>query len=50
MESVLREGNAQEEIKAVSEDMKADLIVIGTHGPAWRELSWGARPRTSSGP
>ena len=32
MESVLREGNAQEEIKTVAEETKADLIVIGTHG------------------
>jgi len=32
IESVLREGNAQEEIKTVAEEMKADLIVIGTHG------------------
>jgi len=30
--SVLRDGNAWEEIKAVAEDLKADLIVIGTHG------------------
>jgi nucleotide-binding universal stress UspA family protein len=32
IESVLREGNAQEEIKAVAESTNADLIVIGTHG------------------
>jgi nucleotide-binding universal stress UspA family protein len=32
MESVLREGSAEEEIRAVAEQMKADLIVIGTHG------------------
>jgi nucleotide-binding universal stress UspA family protein len=32
IESVLREGVPQEEIKAVAEEWKADLIVIGTHG------------------
>jgi nucleotide-binding universal stress UspA family protein len=32
IESLLREGNAQEEIRAVAEGMHADLIVIGTHG------------------
>ena len=32
IESVLREGPAEDEIKAVAEDTKADLIVIGTHG------------------
>jgi nucleotide-binding universal stress UspA family protein len=30
--SVLREGNAAEEIRAVAEESKVDLIVIGTHG------------------
>jgi nucleotide-binding universal stress UspA family protein len=30
--SVLREGNAAEEIRAVAEETKVDLIVIGTHG------------------
>ena len=30
--SVLREGAAQEEIRAVAEEIRADLIVIGTHG------------------
>jgi nucleotide-binding universal stress UspA family protein len=30
--SVLREGNAAEEIRAVAEESKCDLIVIGTHG------------------
>ena len=32
IEATLREGAAQEEIKAVAEDSHADLIVIGTHG------------------
>jgi nucleotide-binding universal stress UspA family protein len=32
IESVLREGSAQEEIRAVAEESRADLIVIGTHG------------------
>jgi nucleotide-binding universal stress UspA family protein len=32
IESVLREGNAHEEVRAVAEEMGADLIVIGTHG------------------
>jgi nucleotide-binding universal stress UspA family protein len=32
MTSVLREGNAAEEIRAVAEETKVDLIVIGTHG------------------
>jgi nucleotide-binding universal stress UspA family protein len=30
--SVLREGNAWEEIRAVAEELHVDLIVIGTHG------------------
>jgi nucleotide-binding universal stress UspA family protein len=30
--SLLREGVPQEEIKAVAEELKSDLIVIGTHG------------------
>jgi nucleotide-binding universal stress UspA family protein len=30
--SILREGNAWEEIKAVAEELHVDLIVIGTHG------------------
>jgi nucleotide-binding universal stress UspA family protein len=29
--SILREGNAWEEIKAVAEELHVDLIVIGTH-------------------
>lgn len=32
IESLLREGAAQDEIKAVAEEMGVDLIVIGTHG------------------
>ncbi len=32
IESVLREGAAQDEIRAVAEETRADLIVIGTHG------------------
>jgi nucleotide-binding universal stress UspA family protein len=32
IQAVLREGAAQEEIRAVAEETKADLIVIGTHG------------------
>jgi nucleotide-binding universal stress UspA family protein len=32
IDSVLREGAAQEEIRSVAEEVHADLIVIGTHG------------------
>jgi nucleotide-binding universal stress UspA family protein len=32
IESVLREGAAQDEIKTIAETMNVDLIVIGTHG------------------
>jgi nucleotide-binding universal stress UspA family protein len=32
MTSLLREGNAADEIRTVADEMKADLIVIGTHG------------------
>ena len=32
IDSVLREGPAWEEIRALAEEMPADLIVIGTHG------------------
>ena len=32
LETVLREGNPAEEIRAVAEEMSADVIVIGTHG------------------
>jgi nucleotide-binding universal stress UspA family protein len=30
--TVLREGNSWEEIKAVAEELRVDIIVIGTHG------------------
>lgn len=32
IESVLREGPAWEEIRALAEELPADIIVIGTHG------------------
>jgi nucleotide-binding universal stress UspA family protein len=32
VDGILREGVAQEEVRAVSEQLKADMIVIGTHG------------------
>ncbi|HEY2512413.1 MAG TPA: universal stress protein [Polyangiaceae bacterium] len=32
IDSVLREGPAWEEIRALAEEMPADIIVIGTHG------------------
>ena len=32
LETVLREGNPAEEIRAVAEEMQADVIVSGTHG------------------
>src|ERR1700722_3791633 len=32
VEGVLREGTAHEEVRAVAELIKADMIVIGTHG------------------
>jgi len=32
LESLLREGDAWEEIQHVADEMNADLIVIGTHG------------------
>ncbi len=32
IESVLREGVAWEEINAQAEEMRADLIIVGTHG------------------
>ena len=31
MRFLLREGNADEEIRAVAEEVRADLIVVGTH-------------------
>jgi len=32
IESILREGSPHEEVRAVAEQIHADLIVIGTHG------------------
>jgi nucleotide-binding universal stress UspA family protein len=32
IQAILREGAAQEEIRAVADEIHADLIVIGTHG------------------
>ncbi|MFW5918965.1 MAG: universal stress protein, partial [Halanaeroarchaeum sp.] len=37
VESSIREGNPEREIRAVSEDIDADLVVTGNHGKSPRE-------------
>jgi nucleotide-binding universal stress UspA family protein len=37
VETLIREGNPEREIRGVADDIEADLVVMGSHGKSPRE-------------